>query len=88
MNVYNNDLFINRSDDKKLYLKATTHENKVLYDLSAKHCNTFLESVREKIGDFVSNRNQNLFTKHGATTYMPLINHYKERTMREVFDHT
>ena len=49
MNVYDNDLFISRSDDKKLYLEATTHENKVLYDLSAKHFDTFLESVREKL---------------------------------------
>ena len=90
MNVYDNDLFISRSDDKKLYLKATTHENKVLYDLSAKHFDTFLESVREKIGDYALNRNHNFevpITKDGTTSYMPLINHYEECTMTEVFDH-
>ena len=55
MNVYDNNLFISRSDDKSSYFKATTHENKVLYDLSAKHLNTFLEAVREKIGDYALN---------------------------------
>ena len=90
MNVYDNDVFINRSDDKKLYLKATNHENKVLCDLSAKHFDTFLESVREKIGDYALNRNQTFqvpVTKDGITTSLPLINHYGECTMTDVFDH-
>ena len=41
MNVYNNDLFINNSEDKKLWLKATTDEPKILYDLSNKNFDTF-----------------------------------------------
>ena len=90
MNIYDNDLFISNSDGKKLYLKATTHENKVLYDLSAKHFDTFLESVREKIGDYALNRNHNFevpITKNGIIVSLLIINHYGECTMTNVFDH-
>ena len=60
MNVYNSDLFINNSEDKKLWLKATTDEPKILYDVSNKNFDTFLSTVREKVGDYVLNRNNNL----------------------------
>ena len=78
MNVYDNDIFISNSDDKKLCLKATTHKSKVFYDLSAKHFDTFLELVCEKIGKYALNHNQNFqvpVTKDGITTSLPLINH-------------
>ena len=57
MNVYNNDIYINNSEDKKLWLKAISDEPKVQYDLSNKNFDTFLAAVREKVGDYVLNRN-------------------------------
>ena len=88
MNVYNSDLFINNTEDKKLWLKATTDEPKVLYDLSNKIFDTFLASVREKVGDYVLNRNDNFcvpISVNGQTAQMKLLlDHYGERTSVEV----
>ena len=90
MNVYNNDLFINNSEDKKLWLKATTDEPKILYDLSNKNFDTFLSTVREKVGDYVLNRNNNFsvpITTNGHNQIKFLLNHYGECSLAEVRAH-
>ena len=90
MNVYNNDLFINNSEDKKLWLKATTDEPKILYDLSNKNFDTFLSTVREKVGDYVLNRNNNFsvpITNNGQTNIKFLLDHYGECSLAEVRAH-
>ena len=91
MNVYNSDLFINNTEDKKLWLKATTDEPKVLYDLSNKNFDTFLASVREKVGDYVLNRNDNFsvpISVNGQIAQMKLLlDHYGECTSAEVRHH-
>ena len=87
MNVYNNDLYINNSEDKKLWLKA--NEPKVQYDLSNKNFNTFLAAVREKVGDYVLNQNNNFSVYISNNGQHPqtksLLDHYGECTMDEVY---